>query len=44
MNRQRVPIAAPAAAALFFLLAAALSCAPAVRADAPVVTYYYLPG
>jgi hypothetical protein len=44
MSRKRVPIAATAAAAFFMLLVVVLSCAPAVRADAPVVTYYYLPG
>ena len=43
MSKYRFPIAAAAVAACF-LLTGALACSPAVSADAPVVTYYYIPG
>ena len=43
MSPERSSFAALALAALF-AVATAGACIPAVSADAPVVTYYYIPG
>jgi len=43
MPAHRASLAVLAVTALF-AVAVAGACAPAVSADAPVVTYYYIPG
>ena len=43
-HNQRASHATTAAAAMVLAVLTAAACGPMISADAPVVTYYYIPG